>query len=105
MKYKIFTTAKAEEDLSGIYEYLAYKLFAGENATRQIERIEKGIMSLDEFSERHHIYEKEPWKSRNSRVMQIDNYMVFYISDSDRFTVTIVRVMYGRRDVSAILSE
>ncbi len=100
MKYTIFTTAKAEEDLGEIFEYLAYKLLAGENAVRQIERIEKAIMSLDEFPERNHIYEKEPWHSRNLRVMPIDNYMIFYIPDNSKLTVTVLRVMYGKRDIA-----
>lgn len=102
MKYRIFITDKAEEDLSEIFEYLAYKLLAGENAVRQMERIEKAIMSLDEFPERNHIYEKEPWKSRNLRVMPIDNYMVFYIPDNSEAIVTILRVMYGRRDIASL---
>lgn len=101
MKYQIFITAKAEEDLSEIFEYIAYKLLSGENAVRQMDRIEKAIMSLDEFPERNHIYEKEPWKSRNLRVMPIDNYMVFYIPDNIKSMVTILRVMYGKRDIAS----
>lgn len=101
MKYQIFITARAEEDLGEIFEYLSYKLLAGENAVKQMERIEKAIMSLDEFPERNHVYEKEPWKSRNLRVMPIDNYMVFYIPDNTKFRVTILRIMYGKRDLAS----
>ena len=25
------------------------------------------------------IYEREPWKSRNTRVVPVDNYVIFYI--------------------------
>lgn len=102
MKYKIFIAEKAEEDLSEIFEYLAYKLLAGENAVRQTERIEQAIMSLDEFPERNRIYEKEPWKSRNLRIMPIDRYMVFYVVDNGKATVTILRVMYGKRDITSL---
>lgn len=52
MKFQICIVEKAEEDIGKIFEYLAYNLHAGENAVRQIERIEKAIMSLDEFPER-----------------------------------------------------
>lgn len=31
--------------------------------------------------------------------MPVDNYLVFYISDKDKATVTIIRVMYAGRDV------
>ena len=39
MKYQVFTTEKAEEDLSAIADYLIYKLLAGETALKQIGRI------------------------------------------------------------------
>lgn len=44
-------------------------------------------------------YEKEPWKSRGLRVLPVDNYVVLYISDSDKKVVTILRVMYAGRDI------
>ena len=59
--------------------------------------------------ERYRRYEKEPWKSRGKavekpwksrglRVLLVDNYVVFYIPDSDKKVVTILRVMYAGRD-------
>ena len=48
--------------------------------------------------ERYRRYEKEPWKSRGLRVLLVDNYVVFYIPDSDKKVVTILRVMYAGRD-------
>ena len=51
MKYQVFTTEKAEEDLSSIADYLIYKLLAGETALKQIDRIEQAVMSLEEMPE------------------------------------------------------
>ena len=50
-------------------------------------------------------YEKEPWKERNLRIMPVDNYLVFYIPRSEEKTVTVIRVMYGRRDIDAQLKQ
>ncbi|MBQ8538462.1 MAG: type II toxin-antitoxin system RelE/ParE family toxin, partial [Ruminococcus sp.] len=33
------------------------------------------------------------------RMMPVDNYIVFYIPDNDKNTVTIIRVMYGGRNI------
>ena len=92
-------TETAENDLNAISDYLIFQLSAGENALRQISRIEQAITSLDEMPERYHIYDKEPWNKNNLRVMRVDNYLVFYITDNITHTVTIIRIMYGKRDI------
>ena len=51
MKYKIELTKQADVDLRGIYEYIALNLLELETAARLLERIEKGILSLDEMPE------------------------------------------------------
>lgn len=105
MKYEVVTTAQAVADLRAIFEYIAYELLAGENAIKQLDRLEEAILSLDEMPERYHLYDKEPWRERNLRIMPVDNYLVFYIPQDDDKTVTIIRVMYGRRDIDAQLKQ
>lgn len=55
--------------------------------------------------ERYHLYDKEPWKEQNLRIMLVDNYLVFYIPKNEGKTVTVIRVMYGRRDIDAQLKQ
>ena len=105
MKYKVLTTAQATADLRAIFEYIAYELLAGETAIKQLDRLEEAVLSLDEMPERYHLYDKEPWKERNLRIMPVDNYLVFYIPRSEEKTVTVIRVMYGRRDIDAQLKQ
>ncbi|WP_347491577.1 type II toxin-antitoxin system RelE/ParE family toxin [Desulfoscipio sp. XC116] len=71
----------------------------------QLNRLEEGIISLDQMPERFHEYDKEPWRSRGLRVMPVDNYCVFYIPNEDSGVVTIIRVMYGGRDVDKELGK
>ena len=80
-------------------------LLAGQNALNQLDRLEQAILSLDEMPERYHLYDKEPWKERNLRIMPVGNYLVFYIPRSEEKTVTVIRVMYGRRDIDAQLKQ
>lgn len=105
MKYEVFATEQAAADLRAIFEYIAYDLFAGQNAFHQLDRLEQAILSLDEMPERYHLYDKEPWKERNLRIMPVDNYLVFYIPQSKERTVTVIRVMYGGRDIDALLKQ
>ena len=89
INYEVITTKQADYDLRGIYEYIAFELMAPGNAAGQLDRFRA--------------YEKEPWRSRGLCVMPIDNYLVFYIPNKEEKVVTIIRVMYGGRDVDAQL--
>lgn len=99
MKYKIELSEQADKDLRNIYEYIAFELQAPENASGQIDRLEKHILSLDSMPEKYRIYDKEPWKSRGLHILPVDNYVVLYIPDTDTKVVTILRIMYSGRDI------
>ncbi|MGG3688413.1 type II toxin-antitoxin system RelE/ParE family toxin [Caldifermentibacillus hisashii] len=76
-----------------------------EVATGQLDRIERAVMSLDEMPERFRLYEKEPWYSRGLRQFPVDNYIIFYISEIRDKTVTVIRVIYGGRDIDEQLKK
>lgn len=105
MKYEVFTTQQAEKDILDIYDYIANELMSKQSALNLINRLEESIMSLDEMPERHGRYIKEPWKSLNLRVMPVDNYLVFYIPDIQGKTVTVIRIMYKRRNIDEQLKD
>ena len=103
--YDIVISDQAEIDLRGILEYIAFELQAPENASGQLDRLEACIMDLDHMPKRYRQYELEPWKSRGLRVAPVDNYLILYIPDDDTQVVTIIRVMYGGRDVDTQLNR
>ena len=105
MIYTIKITDQADNDIRNIYEYIAYELQSPENASGQLDRIEKCIMSLDDMPERYRFYDREPWKSRGLHIVPVDNYCVLYIVDNDDRTVSIMRVMYGGRDIDVQLDK
>ena len=99
MIYEVELSEQADSDLREIFEYISFELQSPENASGQLDRLEGQILSLDTMPERYRKYEKEPWKSRELRVLPVDNYVVLYIPDSDKKVVTILRVMYAGRDI------
>ena len=105
MIYEVRLTTEAENDLRSIFEYIAFELQSPQNATGQLDRLEQSIMSLDQMPERFRVYEKEPWHSRNLRIMPVDNYLVFYIPNHEEHTVKVMRVMYGGRDIAKQLNR
>ena len=104
MIFNVVTSIQAEEDLRGIFEYITFELLSPENAEKQLERLEKQILSLDEMPERFPRYGKEPWHSRGLRFAAVDNYIVFYLPDVEEQVVTILRVMYSGRNIEEQLS-
>ena len=105
MIFKVEIATQAKADLRGIYEYIAFTLLSPQNAARQLDRLEKAIMSLDNMPMRFRRYETEPWYSRDLRIMPVDNFVVLYIPNEETGIVTVTRVMYGGRDIDEQLKH
>ena len=105
MTYTVNLTRQAQHDMKTIYEYIALTLMEPEIAEKQYTRIEKAIDGLDKMPERFRQYEKEPWKSRDLRVMPVDNFLAFYVVDNTNCVVTVIRIMYGARNIEKELDN
>lgn len=105
MRYAVDISARAKSDLQDICDYIAFELLATENAVGQLDRLEKSIMGLESMPLRFREYEYEPWKSRGLHIMPVDNFVVLYILNEETAVVTIIRVMYGGRNIDKQLSE
>ena len=104
MNYKINLTPKAQSDLKEIFRYIAVDLQSIQNATGQLDRLEKAISSLEQMPECYRVQDKEPWRRRNLRIMTVDNYLVLYVPNKEERTVTVIRIMYGGRDIDSQLN-
>ena len=74
------------------YSYIAFKLKAPDTAKNQAKRIREEIRSLDFMPGRYALVDFEPWKSRNTHKVTVNNYVVFYAVDEDTTTVTVSRI-------------
>ena len=105
MKWRVDYTDVALEDLQGIFDYISLVLLEPGVAANQADRIMDAADSLDHMPMRYRIYDKEPWRSRGLRVLPVDNYLIFYLPDESKHTVSIIRIMYGGRDVETHIAE
>ena len=105
MSYQVVLTRQAKTDLAEIFRYIAVELRSRQNAEGQISRLEKEILSLEEMPERYRIYDDPKWRERNLRILPVDNYVVLYIPSHENATVTIMRILYGGRDIPQQLSN
>lgn len=103
MSYQVILTAQAKDDLRSIYNYIAHNLLAPDTGAKLYVRIKKAILSLSCLPERYPLYQDEPWRCYGLREMQVHNYAVFYSVNKE--SVVVIRVMYGRRDISTQLKD
>lgn len=101
--YKIIYSPKALDDIREIYSYIAFNFQAPDTAKKQVNRIRKEIRSLTFMPMRYACVDWEPWKSMEMHKVPVDNYIVYYIVNTDFLTVTIVRIFYGGQDVENII--
>lgn len=102
-QYTVQITDKALADMEEIYNYIAEKLLAPENAMKQYNRIAEAIKSLGVFPERVRIMESEPERAMGLRQLPIDNFSAFYVIEDGRVVVT--GVLYSASDISRRLLE
>ena len=103
--WQVQISKHAEDDLRGIYEYIALEKLEPGVAKNLIGRIEKRVSKLNNSPQSFALYQKEPWKSRGLRRVNSGNYAIFYIPTEEDKMVTVIRIMYGGRDIESILDE
>lgn len=97
-KYNIEITELAEKDLYEIGWYIATELMEPAIAKKVVEKIGEAIFKLEELPLRNALVTDERLALRSIRKIVVDNYIVFYIVTEEHKTVTVVRILYGRRD-------
>ena len=102
-QYEVLISFKAQEDMEGIYSYIADELFEPAIATNQYDRIADAILTLEIMPERVRLMDTEPERSKGLRQLLVDNYSVFFVIHAE--TVRIARVMYSASDIQMRLAE
>jgi toxin ParE1/3/4 len=96
--YRVFMTRSADDDLKSISSYIRDELREPATAVKLVEKIKVSVMSLATFPLRHNLVVDEHLAAQGFRKIIIDNYIAFYIVSEKEQTVTVMRVLYGKRD-------
>ncbi len=105
MKYKVVITEPAEEDLRNAILYIANDLKNIIAAKNLLNEVENTINSLSEMPKRFHIVDDELLALQKIRMAQVKNYLVFYVVREETKSVTVLRILYARRDWMGILKN
>jgi toxin ParE1/3/4 len=101
--YDIDVTKPAEKDIFEIGRYIANELLNLDKAVKVIDKIANEIFKLEEMPFRNAIVDDDKLASQGIRKFIIDNYIIFYVVNEENKKVTIIRILYNRRDWIKIL--
>jgi len=102
-RYKILMTIPAINDLREIAAYISNDLKESITAQKLIDKMEKAVTSLAEIPTRHGLVADKRLARRGIRKLLVDNYLVFYVVSGQDATVTVIRILYSRRDWEHLL--
>lgn len=104
-KYQVSYSEDAVQDLRDIFEYIAFELKEPGIAIVQARRIRDSIRRLDIFPARNKAVEWEPWHSIGMHQMSVDHFIVFYTVSVKEFSVNVLRIFYGKRDIQGHIQK
>lgn len=103
--YSVDLTQNAASDIREIYAYIRLQLLEPETAAHQRGRIKKAILGLASLPKRYALVSDGQLKEQGIRFFPVDNYLIFYVINEQEHKVTVLRVLYPRRDWLVVLSE
>ena len=97
--YTVRYAPQALDDLRDLYSYVAFSLKEPATAQKLVNRIRKAARSLDALPGRYPVVDWEPWQSMGMHRFTVEDFLLFYLIDQSTRTVTLVRIVYGGRDL------
>ena len=98
-KYTIKLYPKAYRDLDRIYQYIYETIQMPEYAQGQLDRLEKGIFSLEEFPHRGAERKQGNYGNKGYKEIFVDNYVIIYKVRERKRQVDIITVLYVKRNL------
>lgn len=104
-KYGYVLTRNAVDDFDEIVRYIAHELGNPTAASRFIDKLKQTIDETCAFPESGPKVVNEFLSGHTVRSKVIGSYMMYYLADKNTKTVSILRIVYGRRDLNEILRK
>ena len=105
MMYKVIVTEPAQADLKKAVMYIANELRNETAAENLIDEAERAFSSLSDMPERNPVVMDGVLATQDIRMVQIKNYLAFYVVREETQTVSVIRFLYARRDWMNILKQ
>jgi len=103
--FQIFFTDPAETDLISTLQYISQVLKSPDAAKKLFDEIEQKIKILEDMPFCLPLVNDDYLASKNIRSMLVKNYLIFYVIDDIKNIVSIIRILYARRDWLDLLKD
>jgi len=84
--------------MEAIIQYITDELHDPQAATNLLNAIEAQISDLSKMPKRFALVSDKKLASRGLRLIPVKNYLIFYVVNEQTKTVSIVSVIYSKRD-------
>lgn len=102
-EYKVIIELPAQRDLQGLLRYITNTLKEPVIARKTYASIKEQILTLSQMPLRHSVVQEQPYAAMGVRKLLVENYIVFYIIDAEKYQVHVLRIVYNRREWQNIL--
>jgi len=105
MAFRIKFSEQADNDLDEILQYISNELLAPQAAERFYHTVFEKVAFLCDNPYMYPLHHNDLLKAKGFHFVVISNYLLFYIIDDIESVVTIVRILYGKRDFNSIFDS
>ena len=103
--YKLKISKLYKEDVSSSYNYIKYKLEAPMASNNLKKEIKEKMNKIKENPQIRPLVQDKYLASLGYRLINVKNYMLFYIINEDDKHIKIIRFLYNKRNWMNILKE
>jgi len=105
MAYNVEFSEQSNHDLDEIIRYISEELLSPQAAQKFFSAVNEKLILLQIFPYLYPLYHDDKLANERFHFVTIGNYLMFYLVDDDATTVSISRILYGRRDIPIVFEE
>ena len=104
-KFGYRLTKRAESDLDGIVSHLAVELANPQDASDFVDKLQDNIEEIRAFPESGSRVDNEFLQVENIRKKLIGTYIMYYLPDTGKKIIHILRITYSKQNITEILKK
>ncbi len=103
MRYELYITQSAENDISEAADYIEYVLMNPQAAEELLDAVWEALPALTEEPQRNAVVSDPVLSAWGIRFVRVKNYLAFYVADERAGRVTVLRFLYMKRNWIGLL--
>ncbi len=102
-KYAYHFTEKAEQDLDEILHYISVDLVNPSAARNLVKNVFDQIELVRIFPHSGTLVDNDFLADKTVRKLSVDHYVIYYKAHDEEKIISIIRIIYGKRDLEEII--